>query len=261
MNNLKPNKQLGQHWLHDRETLRALCEMAMLEPGDTVLEIGPGLGTLTIELAQRVKQVVAVELDAVLADDLQKRLPKNVKIIQGDILQFDLSQLPARYKVVANVPYYITSKITRLLLESSYPPELATLLLQKEVAERMAAQPGDMSILAVAVQFYSEVALGPIVPSGLFTPPPQVDSQIITLRRRTQPRFPDVDTKLFFRIVRAGFGEKRKQLRNSLSGGLRITKMAVEAWLHHASIQPEARAEELSLDDWHQLVKLYGVNL
>lgn len=254
-----PNKNLGQHWLHDVAVLSQICDAADISADDTVLEIGPGLGTLTLELAERAKQVIAVEFDPQLARDLPSRVPlPNVAVIHADILHFDFSQLPAEYKVVANVPYYITSKITRLLMELPNPPQIATLLVQKEVAERMAAQPGDMSILAVAVQFYSEAVLGPVVPAELFTPPPKVDSQVITLKRRPAPLFPDVDTKLFFRVVRAGFGEKRKKLRNSLSGGLHLDKSAVDELLAQAHISPEARAEELSLNQWHQLVTTYG---
>lgn len=252
-----PNKNLGQHWLHDQTALRQIGDAADLQAGDVVLEIGPGLGTLTEELARRVKKVIAVEFDPQLAQDLPARLgAKNVDVIHKDILHFDLNRLPIGYKVVANVPYYITSKISRLLLEAANPPCLATLLVQKEVAERMAAVPGDMSVLAVAVQFYSTVTPGPLVPARLFTPPPKVDSQIITLQLRQSPLFPDVDTKLFFRVVRAGFGEKRKQLRNSLSGGLHVGKKAAEALLTVAHTSPHARAEELSLEQWYTIAKI-----
>ncbi len=257
----EPNKNLGQHWLHDVTVLSQICNAAEVSADDTVLEIGPGLGTLTLELAERAKQVIAVEFDPDLARDLPGRVPlPNVQVVHADILHFDFGQLPAQYKVVANVPYYITSKITRLLMELPNPPQLATLLVQKEVAQRMAATPGDMSILAVAVQFYSDVALGEIVPAALFTPPPKVDSQVITLKRRAEPLFPDVDSKLFFCVVRAGFGEKRKKLRNSLSGGLHLDKPVVEQLLATAQISAEARAEELSMNQWHELVKAYEAN-
>jgi 16S rRNA (adenine1518-N6/adenine1519-N6)-dimethyltransferase len=262
MNEPKPNKNLGQHWLHDPDVLEDICDEAQVSDGDVVFEIGPGLGTLTRRLVQRAKKVIALEFDQQLAAQLNQQKPAHtLTVMQGDILRFDLGTLPKDYKVVANLPYYITSKIVRLLLESSNPPKLATLLVQKEVAERMAAQPGDMSILAVAVQFYSEAALGPVVPAELFTPPPKVDSQVITLKRRPAPLFPDVDAKLFFRMVRAGFGEKRKKLRNSLSGGLHLDKSAVEKALDQAGIPAEARAEELAMEQWHQLVKIYGTQL
>lgn len=253
-----PKKSLGQHWLHDLDSLHAMCDAAHIGPDDTVLEIGPGLGTLTIELAERAKRVVAVEFDPDLAHELPTRVPaKNVEVIHHDILTFDLTKLPANYKVAANVPYYITSKIVRLLLESQNPPSEIALLVQKEVAERIAAKPGDMSILAVSAQLYAEATLGPLVPANLFTPPPKVDSQIIALRRREQPLFSDVELSDFFRVVRAGFGEKRKTLRNSLSGGLHMEKPAVEQLLAEASVSSQARAEQLALDDWHRLTKTY----
>ena len=145
-----------------------------------------------------------------------------------------------------------------MLLESPNPPSEVAILVQKEVAQRMAAEPGHMSVLAVSVQFYAEATLGPIVPAELFTPPPKVDSQIIGLKRRTTPLFPDVTAQDYFRMVRAGFGEKRKTLRNSLSGGLHIEKPEVEKLLEAAGVDPKARAEQLGLDDWCKLVKAYA---
>ncbi len=253
-----PKKSLGQHWLHDLYSLRSMADAAHVGPEDTVLEIGPGLGTLTAELADRAKQVVAVEFDTELAEGLSTRVPaKNVQVVHQDILKFDLTKLPANYKVAANLPYYITSKIVRMLLESPNPPLEVAILVQKEVAERMAARPGDMSILAVAVQFYAEPTLGPVVPSKLFTPPPKVDSQIISLKRRVEPLFDDIKTDDYFSVVRAGFSEKRKTLRNSLSGGLRMDKADIEKLLETAEVNPKARAEQLGLDDWHRLTKTY----
>ena len=252
-----PKKSLGQHWLHDEQSLVAMCDAVHVGADDTVLEIGPGLGTLTAELVTRAKQVVSVEFDPDLAAQLSSRVPaKNLQVVHQDILKFDLTTLPRRYKVVANVPYYITSKIVRLLLESQNPPSEVALLVQKEVAERIAAAPGDMSILAVSAQLYAETDLGPIVPAELFTPPPKVDSQIIALRLRQKPLF-DIDTTEYFRVVRAGFSEKRKTLRNSLSGGLRLEKPIVERLLDQVGISPGARAEQLDLDDWYRLASIY----
>lgn len=254
-----PNKSLGQHWLHDLYSLRSMADAAHVESADTVLEIGPGLGTLTAELAVRAKRVIAVEFDPELAAGLTVRVPsKNLEVVHSDILKFDLTKLPRDYKVAANLPYYITSKIVRMLLESPNPPSEVAILVQKEVAQRMAAEPGHMSVLAVSVQFYAEATLGPIVPAELFTPPPKVDSQIIGLKRRTTPLFPDVTAQDYFRMVRAGFGEKRKTLRNSLSGGLHIEKPEVEKLLEAAGVDPKARAEQLGLDDWCKLVKAYA---
>lgn len=252
-----PKKSLGQHWLFDAGSLHAICDAADVQPEDTILEIGPGLGPLTVELTQRAKQVIAVEFDEQLARELPSRVPAaNLTVVHDDFMRFDLSQLPAGYKVVANVPYYITSKIVRALLESSTPPQSATLLVQKEVAERIAADPGDMSILAVSAQFYADPELGQVVPAEMFNPAPKVDSQIITLHVHETPLFDDVTPKQFFAVVRAGFGEKRKTLRNSLSGGLRIEKSESEAILQKAGIFTGARAEELSLEDWHRLAKI-----
>lgn len=254
----RPNKKLGQHWLDDDTILEAICNEAELQPTDIVFEIGPGLGTLTRHLARRAKQVIALEFDQELTARLSRQpIAANVSVQQGDILRFDFGLLPQPYKVVANVPYYITSKIVRLLLEAGNPPELSTLLVQKEVAQRMAAAPGDMSILAIAVQFYAIPTLGPIVPAAFFTPPPEVDSQVITLRRRKQPLFAAIDQTDYFRVVRAGFSEKRKKLRNSLSGGLHLEKAAADALLQQAGIALDARAEELSLEDWYTITKTY----
>ena len=171
------------------------------------------------------------------------------------ILSFDLSTLPKDYIVVANVPYYITSKIVQLLSESHNPPKRAILLVQKEVAERIAAGPGDMSVLGISAQVYAETSLGQLVPAEYFTPPPKVDSQVVVLKRRASPLFGDVAEKQFFRIVKAGFSERRKKLRSSLSGGLCIDKTAVDSLLQELTISQDARAQELSIADWVQLSK------
>ncbi|MBI3889478.1 ribosomal RNA small subunit methyltransferase A [Candidatus Saccharibacteria bacterium] len=249
-----PNKSLGQHWLHDRLVLEHIAECADIHEDDTVLEIGPGLGTLTSELLRRAKKVVAVEFDAELARKLPGQFPgKNLEVINQDILSFDLSQLPSGYKVVANVPYYITSKIVQLLMTSSNKPANAVLLVQKEVAERIAAQPGNMSILAISAQLFAEASLGDVVPAYLFTPPPKVDSQVIILHTRLTPLIDIQDEKQYFRVVKAGFSAKRKKLRSSLSGGLGISKDEVEKALSHAGILPDARAQDLTLDEWKTL--------
>jgi 16S rRNA (adenine1518-N6/adenine1519-N6)-dimethyltransferase len=249
-----PKKSLGQHWLFDSKSLGAICDEADITVDDTILEIGPGLGPLTVELTARAKEVIAVELDDKLARELPSRVPAhNLRVFHADFLKFDLSQLLAGYKVVANVPYYVTSLIIRTLLESSTPPAVTVLLVQKEVAARLAAAPGDMSVLAVSAQLYADVTLGPVVTADKFDPPPKVDSQVVILKRRTAPLFADLDTKHFFRIVKAGFGEKRKTLRNSLSGGLVISKEEAEKMLGKAGIDPTSRAEELSLQQWYDL--------
>lgn len=252
-------KALGQHWLTDEDTLTAMCDAVDVTSDNTVLEIGPGLGTLTELLVKRAKHVVAVEYDKTLAQELPGRVPaNNLDVVSQDILSFDLTQLPDGYKVVANIPYYLTSNLIRVLSESSHAPEMVALLVQKEVAERVAAGPGEMSLLSVSAQYYWEVSLGPVVKAELFTPPPKVDSQILVMHNRKEPLFTGVDTKLFFRIVKAGFAGRRKTLLNSLSAGLQLSKQATNELLERAHIQSSLRAQNLSLDEWYhayQVVK------
>lgn len=252
----EPKKHLGQHWLRDSEALKAMVTAADVSAGDTVVEIGPGLGTLTTELVKVATKVIAVEFDELLATELPFRVPaENLEVIQADILKFDFGSLPKNYKVVANIPYYLTSNLLRQLCESLNPFSQAALLVQKEVAERVSANAGQTSLLSISVQFYAQVELGRVVPASLFEPPPKVDSQILKLTYRNEPLFPEVDSKKFFRLVKAGFSERRKKLRSSLSGGLGITKDEAEALMQEAKIDPNLRAQALSLDDWHRLYK------
>lgn len=247
-------KSLGQHWLQDTDSLDAMLEAADISLNDTVLEIGPGPGTLTEELVHAAKNVIAVEFDESLAAQLPRRVvADNLTVVQQDILQFDLTSLPPNYKVVANIPYYLTSKLLRVLCESPNHFSKAAILIQKEVAERVCAKAGDMSLLSISVQFYCDTALGPVVPAHLFTPPPKVDSQILKLSFRAQPLFPGIDTKAFFRIVKAGFAQRRKTLLNSLSGGLQLDRTATTALLEAADIVPTTRAQNLTLNDWYRL--------
>jgi 16S rRNA (adenine1518-N6/adenine1519-N6)-dimethyltransferase len=244
---------IGQHWLNDEKTLDAMCDGALVEQGDHVLEVGPGHGSLTKKLLERGANVTAVELDQDLIYELKGKFSGAAfRLYIGSILQFDFHSMMPGYKVAANIPYYLTSNFLRLLCESDNPFSLAALLVQREVAERVAARPGDMSLLSVSVQFYCHAEAGQKVPARLFLPMPKVDSQILLLRH-TGPMFKDVDTKLFFNVVRAGFSERRKKLRSSLSGGLRIDKSEASALLEKAGISPDLRAQELSMDDWHSL--------
>lgn len=252
------DKSLGQHWLKDRDVLSRITKFAEIQGSDTVLEIGPGLGTLTSELLRRAYSVVAVEFDAELARKLPGQFPgKNLRVITGDILTFNLSTLPAGYKVVANIPYYITSKIVRLLMSAENKPSIAVLLTQKEVAERMAAKQGDMSILAISAQVAAKVSLGPVVPAALFSPPPQVDSRVVILRTREEPLVSDELEKYFYQVVKAGFSTKRKKLRSSLSGGLQRQKTEIEFVLDKVDIDPDVRAEDLSIEDWKKLAEAF----
>jgi 16S rRNA (adenine1518-N6/adenine1519-N6)-dimethyltransferase len=250
-------KSLGQHWLNDDDTLQAMCDAVDVQPTDTVLEIGPGPGSLTTKLVAQAARVVAVEFDYDLAQDLPYRVKAaNLEVIQHDILTFDFASLPAGYKVAANIPYYLTSNLLRVMCESPNHFSRAALLLQKEVAQRVCAAPGDMSMLSVSVQFYCEASLGMLVPRDLFTPPPKVDSQILMLTFREQPRFENVDTKQFFRIVKAGFSQRRKTLLNSLGAGLSLNRDEMAKILTQASIDPSTRAQNLSLEQWYALYQI-----
>lgn len=250
-------KSLGQHWLSDHDALQAMCDAAEVGLEDSVLEIGPGPGTLTKLLTDAAAEVVAVEFDERLAKALPARVPaSNLRVVQQDILRFDLTSMPPGYKVVANIPYYLTSNLVRVLSESANPPERAVILVQKEVAERVCAAPGAMSLLSVTAQYYWHTTLARVVPAELFSPPPKVDSQILVLTRRPEPLFDDVDPRKFFRLVKAGFGERRKTLRNSLSGGLHMSKDEIEHLLAQAGIDPGLRAQNLTLPHWHAVYEL-----
>ena len=285
---MNPKKSLGQHWLTDEVILNQIADAADLTPDDTVLEIGPGLGTLTRVLSDRAGKVIAVEFDSDLAKTLLNsflpfepsvsvgnfpklssdnftenpqgiRVPKNefnkVDIINEDFLSFDLEQLPIGYKVVANIPYYITGKIIEKLLTAQNKPSVAVLLVQKEVAERVAAKPGgDMSLLSVVAQYYADVKLGAIVPAAKFTPPPKVDSQVLTLLPLDSP-FKVADEKQLFRIVKAGFSQRRKKLRTAIAGGLNISVTESEKLLKSANIDPNLRAQDLTVEQWCDILK------
>lgn len=252
-------KELGQHWLTDKTALENIADSVNINSNTTVLEIGPGPGALTEILLHKAKKVIAVEFDNILASNLGSRLnkPSNLTVIQQDILKFDLTTLPKDYVVVANIPYYLTSKLIRILCESSNPPKQSALLVQKEVAVRVAAKPGGMSLLSVSAQVYNEVSLGEIVPAYLFTPPPKVDSQVLILKTKDKP---DIATKYsedFFKVVKAGFSERRKKLRSSLSGGLKISKSEADELTVKAGISSDSRAQELSIENWLQLADAY----
>lgn len=259
-----PNKALGQHWLKDRDILNAIAESAEIQDGDFVLEIGPGLGTLTSSLLRYAGSgnVLSVEFDENLAKKLPSQFPgKNLKVVNEDFLSFDLSQLPLEYKVAANVPYYITSKIVEKLLTSENKPKVASLLVQKEVAERMAAEVGELSILAIASQIYAEVYLDILVPREFFTPPPKVDSQVVVLKTRNinlieafnKSNNSNISEKDFFHIVRAGFAAKRKKISKSLSANLAISREIINQLLDENGISPNIRAQDLTIDNWLDL--------
>ena len=255
--NPAPKKSLGQHWLNDEATLESICDLADIKSDELVLEIGPGLGSLTKLLVKKAAEVIAVEIDNNLSNQLSTFIhADNLSVVNESILKYDLSKLTPNYKLVANIPYYLTSNLLRLLSESNNPPKLIVLLVQKEVAERVAASSGDMSLLSITTQFYWEVELDQVVKAALFTPPPKVDSQIILLRRRKSLPFPGVDEKAFFRLVKIGFSARRKTLLNSIANGMRIEKGIVEGMLDQAKIDPNTRPQMLGLKDWYEIYKV-----
>lgn len=259
---IQARKELGQNFLFDPQVLDAIADCGKLNQSDTVLEIGPGLGALTSQLCSAAGKVVAVEFDDSLADkvidnvaEILGQRPNNLTVKNEDFLRFDLSQLPTGYKVVANIPYNITSKIIEKLWTADNKPAIAVLLVQKEVAERLASAPGDLSMLAISAQVFAEVSLGTKVPAEMFIPAPKVDSQVVVMKQRLEPLVKSDQLEQFFYVVKAGFLEKRKKLRSSLAMGLRTNKTEAERLLNEADIDPNKRAQELSIDDWKRLAK------
>jgi 16S rRNA (adenine1518-N6/adenine1519-N6)-dimethyltransferase len=258
---IRPSKGLGQNFMTDRVILDKIVAAAELTRDDVVLEIGAGLGALTERLAQEAGRVVAVELDERMMGVLQETLSgyDTVTLVQGDILALDPAQLvqPAtEYTVVANLPYYITSAALRHLLESSRRPQRLVITVQREVAERIVATPGQMSLLAVSVQFFGEPHLLFRIKPGSFYPPPGVESAVVRVDMYDTPPVGVEDAHRFFRVVRAGFAQRRKQLRNTLSAGLHMPAEKVAARLQEAGIDPKRRAETLSLEEWARIAQV-----
>jgi 16S rRNA (adenine1518-N6/adenine1519-N6)-dimethyltransferase len=269
---LHPRKSLGQHFLIDDRVMGHMLSAAELNPDDVVIEVGAGLGMLTIELAKRVRRVIAVEVDNGLCSALSKILAAftNITIINADILKTDPSQLliagegdviPSQYKVVANLPYYITSPILRHFLEASWKPLLMVVTVQKEVAETIMAQAGRMTLLSVGIQFYAVPTIIEYIPARSFYPSPRVESAILRLDTLPQPAVEVADQAGFFQIVRAGFGTRRKQLHNALSQGLGISPKDSIALLRKAGIEPERRAQTLNLNEWAKIYTLFAPSL
>lgn len=256
---LRPDKRLGQNFLVDQSSLNKVIQAAKIEADDTVLEIGPGLGSLTCLLAAQAQRVVAVELDQRLIAALQQVLSActNVEIIQGDILQVNINELMKKpgYLVVANIPYYITSNLIRQLLETRTTPKRMVLTVQSEVARRICASPGEMSLLAISVQVYGKPVIAAHIPAGAFYPPPKVDSSVVMVELYPEPLIDPGLLKTFFTIAKAGFSQKRKTLRNALSGGMRWTTDETNRFLKTAGIDPQRRAETLALDEWAHLAE------
>ena len=257
---LQPVKRLGQHFLVDKKILRKIIRVANLKSEDIVLEVGPGTGNLTQELAKMAKKVVAIEKDPKMVEILKKTLKnfKNIEIIQGDILKIKNLKLEVKnYKIVANIPYYLTSPLIRKFLESGNPPKEMILMVQKEVAQRICAKPPMMNLLAISVQFYAKPEIISFVSKKSFWPQPKVDSTIITIvPRQFRIQVSRQFRERFFRIVKAGFSQPRKQILNNLTKGLKLDKEAVRAWLEKNKISPLQRAETLTVKDWILLTKI-----
>ena len=266
---VQPLKRLGQNFLTDKTALKKVITAAELKPTDIILEIGPGTGILTQELAKRVKRVIAIEKDKRMVDILREEMKdfRNVEFINDDVLEiinyklFKNLKLEIRnsYKIVGNLPFYLTAPVIRKFLEGKNPPKEMILIIQKEVAQRICAKPPDMNLLAVAVQFYAKPKIISYISKKSFWPQPKVDAAIIKI-----PRFPksqiydwisETNKSLFFKIVKAGFSQPRKQLINNLSKKLKINKDKVKNWLLENGVPPTQRAETLTVEDWIKLAR------
>jgi 16S rRNA (adenine1518-N6/adenine1519-N6)-dimethyltransferase len=267
---IRAKKGLGQNFLIDGEVLEAILAAAELNSADTVIEVGPGLGIMTAELAKRAGWVIAIELDDRLADILKEILPgENIVIIHQDVLGTDPGALLQEgaprfpeaikpYKVVANLPYYITSPVIRHFLEASVKPERIVVMVQKEVAEAIVAGPGQRSVLSISVQFYGRAEIVTYVPAASFYPEPSVDSAVVKIDVYPHPPVDVDDEGRFFKLVRAGFTAARKQVANSLSQGLGVPKADIIGLLKAAAIDPMRRAETFTVEEWVSLWRVYN---
>lgn len=256
---LPPKKSLGQNFMHDPNAIEKIVTTADLMPDDTVVEIGPGTGQLTEALAQAARHVMAIEIDERLEPILEERFEnfRNVYFVFDDILKTDVLQLvgPQDFVVVANVPYYITTAILQHLLERPRRPKRIVMTMQYEVAQRICATPGEMTLLSVSVQYYGAPQLVGKLNPAVFWPRPGVDSAILRVDTYPEPQVDVSDDKLFFRVVKAGFSQKRKQLKNSLSGGLQVKSKIAQGYLETAQIDSKRRAETLTLEEWARLTQ------
>ncbi|MFN8534698.1 MAG: 16S rRNA (adenine(1518)-N(6)/adenine(1519)-N(6))-dimethyltransferase RsmA [Dehalococcoidia bacterium] len=256
---LTAKKSLGQNFLVDPNVLDRILDGAEVEPEDTVIEVGPGLGILTRALAERTRRVIAIELDhrmiAILGETLAGL--SNVEIVPADILTVDPAELAGgRYLVVANLPYYITSAALRHFLEARRPPERMVVMIQKEVADRIVAKPGKLSLLAVSIQVYGKPRIVTIVPPTSFLPTPDVSSAVIRVDVRPEPLIEPEEREHFFKVVSAGFSQPRKQLHNALSRGLWFEPGGATVSLEAAGIDPARRAQTLSIEEWLRLSRV-----
>jgi len=263
-----PSKRLGQHFLTDKMVLQKIIQAANLNPEDVVLEVGPGIGNLTLELAKIAKKIVAVEKDFKMVTILRETLRDhgNVEIVQDDILKVNIKTLnlkPKAYKIIANIPYYLTSHLIRKFLETDNPPKEMILMIQKEVAQRIVARPPRMNLLAVSVQFYAKPEIITFVSKKSFWPQPKIDSAIIKII--IDKKQSAINKDLFFKVAKVGFSQPRKQILNNLSKGLalsipkglKLNKELIKSWLGKNKILPTQRAETLSIKDWIKLTKTF----
>ncbi len=259
---LRADRRLGQNFLHDKNSLEKIAFLAGIQNIDSVLEIGTGLGSLTQYLSIYAREVITVELDGKLDPILRVVLKpyKNVRIIYGDILRLSASELklPPDYIVAANIPYNITSAIIRHLLESEAKPRRIVLTIQKEVAERICKSPPDMSLLALSVQVYGQPTIEDLIPAEAFYPAPQVDSAVVRIEIYPEPLISNSLLPIFFKLIKAGFSQKRKTLRNALSAGLKTSTSEVETLLNQAGLNPQRRAETLRLEEWGNLADCFA---
>jgi len=263
---LHARKGLGQNFLIDGGILKKIAAAAELTPTDIVIEVGSGLGVLTGILVEQAGKVIAIELDSNLANILKSHFSDSTKIaiINEDVLKVDPSDILGKqtdYKVVANLPYYITSAVIRHFLEASVKPGILVLMVQKEVAKQITAQPGQMSLLSVSVQLYGKPTIVGKVSAQCFYPAPNVDSAILKIAVYPRPKIQTGDITGFFDIVRAGFSANRKQLPNSLANGLKVPKSDILPLLEKAGIDPQRRAETLTIDEWGVLYNMFKNNL
>lgn len=254
-----PTKKLGQNFITKPSAIDQVMAAAELGEQEQVLEIGAGLGALTLSLAKAKHKIHAIEYDPRLLPILRDMLGQyeNVTIIHADILQLDLKEIlqPPSYMVVANIPYQITSAVIRKLVEAPYPARRVVLTIQKEVAQRIIARPGEMSLLALSVQVFGSPSVHSHIPARAFFPQPKVESSVLRIEMFPESRVPGRDLDLFFRIAKAGFSQKRKKLRNALAAGLGITTAAVEELMQDAGISPDLRAQSLEIEQWLRLVE------
>lgn len=271
---IRPKKSLGQNFLKDKKALKKIVDAAELNLKDKVLEIGPGTGLLTEELLKKTKELILIEKDRqlaeMIADNFQfpipsarDTFPNKQGVMSGDILKINLPKLIEGndffdYKVVANIPYYITGKILRLLLETEYPPSLLVLLLQKEVAERICAKPGEMSILSVSVQYFGQPEIVGYVPKESFDPVPKVDSAILKITPKPELLSLKIRSQKLMKLVKVGFSSRRKTLANNLCAGLGMEKQAAEGFLTSLGRGKNIRAQQLTIGEWERLVDMVG---